>query len=620
MIRMNREAIMRIAGNGPFVAEELRHIVKSTGRPVKIHRKSTALCRCGKSDTKPFCDGTHGRIGFDDAKSPDRVKRKLESYVGKEIIIHDDRGICSHAGFCTEGLPEVFRMKEEPWIVPDAESMEKIIATIEKCPSGALSYSVDGVKHDDFYSEKEVVITEDGPYHVRGGIELLSEEKPQTVNHYALCRCGHSMNKPFCSGEHWYEKFRDEGLISEKMNRACVEREVFDNKMDTITNLSETGRSEDSSMRTLESFPDWKTILFRGAQLEPMPYNADIDVNMKTVIGRNARKPLTLSIPFYVSHMSFGAISREAKIALAKGSTLVDTAMCSGEGGMLPESRSAARKYIYELGTAPFSHNEEAIRMADAVELKIGQAVKPGLGGHLPAHKITEEIAKIRNLEEGEDSVSPGRFHGVDTISDLVEKVSRIREITGGVPVGIKIAAAHIEQDLDMALRAEPDFITIDCRGGATGSAPKFLKDNVGIPPIFAIRRARKYLDQKGSPVTLCVTGGFRDSSDIAKALALGADAVALATASLISVGCLQSRVCHTGLCPAGIATQDKNLRALFDEERALHQFRNFYEGTKKELAVFARANGKTDIHDLGMEDVYTISNEVSMNTDIRHV
>lgn len=617
---MNKETKMKIVINGPLVADNLTKIVKSTGSHEELDRIATALCRCGKSDTKPFCDGTHGKVGFEDGKKPDRVQRNLENYIGKEIVIHDDRGICSHAGFCTDGLPKVFRMKEEPWIDPDAETVERIIETIEKCPSGALSYTIDGKKHDDFFSEEEIVITEDGPYHVRGSIELISEDKPQTQNHYALCRCGYSKNKPYCNGQHWYEKFRDEGMVSDGSDCSCFDKNSFDNKLDVIQRLAKTGKSEDSSMRTLQAFPDWEMLLFRGAQLEPMPHNEDVDVNMKTVIGKNAKRPLELSIPFYVSHMSFGAISREAKIALAKGSTLVDTAMCSGEGGMLPESRQAAKKYIYELGTAPFSHNDEAIRRADAVEIKIGQAVKPGLGGHLPSGKITEEIARIRNLKEGEDSVSPGRFFGLDTIEDLVAKVSYIRELTGGVPVGIKIAAAHIEKDLEMALLADPDFITIDCRGGATGSAPKFLKDNVGIPPIFAIRTARRYLDRVGSQVTLCITGGFRDSSDIAKGLALGADAVALATASLISLGCLQSRICHTGLCPAGIATQDETLRSLFDEKKALNQFQNFYDGTRRELAVFARSNGKIDIHDLGVEDLVTISNEVSSNTDITHV
>lgn len=216
--------------------------------------------------------------------------------------------------------------------------------------------------------------------------------------------------------------------------------------------------------------------------------------------------------------------------------------------------------------------------------------------------------------------ISPGRFAGVDSIEDLKQLVAKIRELTGGVPVGIKMAAGHIEEDLAHALMADPDFITLDCRGGATGSSPKFLKDNVGIPAIFATRRARRFLDKMGSRVTLCVTGGFRDGSDIAKGLALGADAVALATASMIAIGCLQSRVCHTGTCPAGIATQDEGLRKLFNEEKALRMFTNFYKGTARELKIFARSNGRRDIHSLDVSDLMTISNEVSLSTDIEHV
>ncbi|NOZ86593.1 MAG: FMN-binding glutamate synthase family protein, partial [Deltaproteobacteria bacterium] len=388
----------------------------------------------------------------------------------------------------------------------------------------------------------------------------------------------------------------------------------------TVQKLAASGRSENSAMRTNREFPGFETLVFKGAQLNKMPLNEDVPVNTRTIIGETAKHPIELEIPFYVSHMSFGALSREAKIALAKGTTLIGTAMCSGEGGMLPESRKAARIYIYELGTAAFSNKDEVIVQADAIELKIGQGVKPGLGGHLPGHKVTAEIAAVRGLEPGEDSISPGRLSGVDNLEDLRRMVEHIKKITDGKPVGIKFASGDIEGDLALALAAKPDFITIDCRGGATGSSTKFLKDNVGVPPVMAIRRARRYLDNVDSRVTLCVTGGFRDSSDIAKALALGADAVALATASLISIGCIQSRVCHTGTCPAGIATQDEALRALFDEKKALEGFQNFYRATNEELKVFARTNGIDDVHALCVEDLLTDSVMVSQFTDIGHV
>jgi len=191
--------------------------------------------------------------------------------------------------------------------------------------------------------------------------------------------------------------------------------------------------------------------------------------------------------------------------------------------------------------------------------------------------------------------------------------------VIGGKPVGVKITAGHIEEDLAAVLSADPDFVTIDCRGGATGAAPTFLKDNVCVPPSFAIRRARRFLDAKGSDVTFCVTGGFRDSTDIAKALALGADAVALATASLIAIGCQQYRICHTGRCPVGVTTQDPGLRARLVVEKSAERFVNFYAATARELEVLARTNGRSSIHDLDLTDVMTISHEVSAHTDISH-
>lgn len=617
---MNKDTIIKVSKNGPYVITNLEGLKDVDGCTGEIGEPAVALCRCGESGSKPFCDGTHGKIGFSDEKLEGRVPRKLDEYVGKEITIHDDRGICSHAGYCTDGLPKVFRMRTEPWIDPDGASLEEIIETIRKCPSGALSYTVDNIKYDEYYDKEEVELAENGPLLVKGSIKLEDEDKPETDDHYALCKCGHSRNKPFCSGQHWCLKTNEYGKLQDKLNYRSDENLEFDNKVEVIRRLAESGKSANSSMRTLEKFVDFKSILFKGVQLYRMPLNEDVEVSLKTVIGKRARKPLVLDLPFYVSHMSFGAISKEAKVALAKGSALVGTAMCSGEGGMLPESREAARLYIYEQGTSAFTYDEEVMKMADAVEIKIGQGVKPGLGGHLPKEKVTPEIAEIRKLKVGEESIAPARLAGVDKIEDLIDRVRRIREVIDGRPVGIKLAAGHIEEDLQFALKADPDFITIDCRGGATGSTPGFMKDNVGVPAVFAIRRARKYLDSVGSDVTLCVTGGFRDSSDIAKGLALGADAIALATASLIAIGCRQSRICHTGTCPTGIATQDESLRALFNEKKALLGFENFYRGTAMELKSFARSNGKDDIHQLGVDDLMTDSLEVSENTDVVHV
>lgn len=390
-------------------------------------------------------------------------------------------------------------------------------------------------------------------------------------------------------------------------------------KFAAIQHLATTGSSEIAAMRTRRSFPGWETILFKGGQLDRPPLNEEEPVDTRTIIGKTAKQPLELAVPFYVSHMSFGALSREAKIALARGSKRAGTAIASGEGGMLPEERAEAGLYLYEIGTAPYTYNEEAIRQADAVEIKIGQAAKPGMGGHLPKEKISEEIAHIRNVPQDQDAISPARPYYLKTPGDLGGMVSTLRTLNGGKPVGIKIAAGHVEADLACTLDAGPDFITIDCRGGGTGAAPVFVKDNVCLPPIFALHRARRCLDAAGSQATLCVTGGFRDASDIAKALAMGADAVALATASLIAIGCQQYRVCHTGKCPVGITTQDPALRERLDPELSAQRLVHFYHGTREELMTLARINGRANLHDLDRSDLVTLNYEVAQYAGIEH-
>ena len=197
--------------------------------------------------------------------------------------------------------------------------------------------------------------------------------------------------------------------------------------------------------------------------------------------------------------------------------------------------------------------------------------------------------------------------------------VNSIRNTIGGKPVGIKFTAGHIEEDLKFVLQAKPDFITVDCRGGATGAAPNFIRDHICLPAIYTIRRVRKYLDQTRSKVTFCVTGGFRDSTDIAKAIALGADAVALATSSLLAIGCQQYRICNTGKCPVGIATQDPELRKRLSIPASADRFSNFCQATTEELRALARVNGRQNIHDLNLDDIFTISNVISANTDINY-
>ena len=192
----------------PVLVPNLRN---SKGEPLSSVR-GVALCRCGGSKNKPFCDGTHGLNGFSDKKLADGSQNKRVSYKGKRITIHDNRGICSHAGFCTERLAAVFRMRKEPWIDPDAAAAGEIIETIKRCPSGALSYSIDGVEHRDQERPPRVTVTKDGPYAVTGGIKLMGQTMGEgsSEEHYTLCRCGASKNKPFCDGSHWHVGFKDE--------------------------------------------------------------------------------------------------------------------------------------------------------------------------------------------------------------------------------------------------------------------------------------------------------------------------------------------------------------------------------------------------------------------------
>ncbi|MFC1554557.1 glutamate synthase-related protein [candidate division KSB1 bacterium] len=388
-----------------------------------------------------------------------------------------------------------------------------------------------------------------------------------------------------------------------------------------IQKIAQTGEPIIEPMRTKVPVISWKDILIKGAQLSKLPLNKDEPVNTETVIGPGAEQPLVIDMPVYISHMSFGALSREAKIALAKGSAAVKTAMCSGEGGILPESMANSYKYIFEYVPNKYSVTEENLRKADAVEIKIGQSAKPGIGGHLPGNKVTKEIAEIRGFEEGTDIISPSHFPDILNKDDLRETVSNLRKISCGKPVGIKIAAGNIEDDLEIAFFAKPDFITIDGRAGSTGAASKFVKGSTSVPTIFALYRARKYFNKNNiKDVSLIITGGFRISSDFVKAIALGADAVAMATSALIAIGCQQYRICNTDKCPVGIATQDPDLRSRFDIDRSAERLENFLKVSKKDIEDFARLTGNYDIHNMTSEDLCTVNSEISGHTDIEHV
>lgn len=389
--------------------------------------------------------------------------------------------------------------------------------------------------------------------------------------------------------------------------------------MAEIHEMAVTGKSLSSSMGTKMPLPSWDDILLLGSQLNPPPLNDGDFVDTTTVIGKHARKPMVLENPVYISHMSFGALSKEVKVALARGSAMAKTAMCSGEGGILPEEKEAAYKYIFEYIPNKYSVTDENLRSSDAIEIKIGQGTKPGMGGHLPGEKVTEEIAAIRGKKQGEDIQSPSKFPELNTKEDLRDMVDLLRRRSEGRPIGIKIAAGNIEQDLEYCVYAQPDFITIDGRGGATGSSPLFLREATTVPTIYALHRARTYLDSVGSDISLVITGGLRVSADFAKALAMGADAIAVASAGLIAAACQQYRICGTGKCPVGVATQDPRLRERLKVDAAAQRVANYLNVSLEELRTFARITGKASVHDLSVEQLITTDWEIAVYTGIPH-
>ena len=425
---------------------------------------------------------------------------------------------------------------------------------------------------------------------------------------------------PICGAtkDHLKEQKEDKKGYLEDWKRGSDDLQLH---MQDIHMMAKTGRSITDPMRTKKEVISWDDILIKGAQLAKIPLNKDDPVNTKTIIGPKAKRPLVVESPIYITHMSFGALSKEVKIALAKGSAAVKTAMCSGEGGILKESLENSYKYIFEYVPNEYSFTGENIKKADAIEIKIGQSTKPGMGGHLPAEKVTEEIAEIRGKKQGEGIVSPAHFKDIKNKEDLKKKVEVLRTRSEGKPIGIKIAAGNIEGDLEVAVFAKPDFITIDGRPGATAASPKAVKDSTSIPTLFALYRARRFLDKKGiKDISLVITGGLRISSDFAKAIALGADAVAIGTAALMACACQQYKICQTGKCPVGVTTQDPELRKRLDIDKSAKRLENFLNVSISELEDFARLTGNDDIHKLSIEDLCTTNSEISDNTGIKHV
>lgn len=434
-----------------------------------------------------------------------------------------------------------------------------------------------------------------------------------------LCQCKQSANLPFCDGKH--AKIPADKIGKEFTLRSDGDSERTPKAEPTpeepsvafIHQLANEGlakighHGEMGAMGVPRSeLPDWDSIQFMVAQLATKPLSEDVAVGSNLIIGPEAKRPLELKIPLFVSDMSFGALSEEAKTAMAKGAEQAGTGICSGEGGMLPDEQEANSRYFYELASAKFGYKESLLEKVQAFHFKCGQGAKTGTGGHLPGNKNVGRISEVRGIPEGQPAVSPPSFPDLTTVEDYSKFADRVREVSGGIPVGFKMSAQHIEDDIDFAIAAGADYIILDGRGGGTGAAPLIFRNHISVPTIPALARARHHMDKIGATgkTTLVITGGLRTHTDFTKALALGADGVAVSNSAMQAIGCIGARICNTNLCPAGIATQKPELRQKLEVDAAAKKLETFFNASVDLMKVIARACGHDHLNKFENRDL----------------
>ena len=394
---------------------------------------------------------------------------------------------------------------------------------------------------------------------------------------------------------------------------------------ETITEIkykAQIGKHRIRGCGTPRKLPHFDDLTFLPSQLTRMSIDTyREDCKTQTVLGaRFAKKPLVIETPIMISGMSYGALSKEAKTALAKATDIVGTSINNGEGGLLPEESENSYKQVVQILPSRMGFTLRNIEAADALEIIVGIGAKPGLSGHLMASKITKEIAEFRQLPEGIDLHSHPRHGDIFGADDLCLKMEELRDVTANeIPIFMKLAAGRVWEDVKIAVKAGADGIVIDGAEGGTGAAPVVASNNLGIPTLPALVQAVRSLEDMGvkEEISLIVSGGIKDGADVAKALALGADAVAIGTGAMIAMGCVVCLRCHEGKCAFGIGTQDPELRQRLDIDEAARQVANYIQAMTNEAIILAKAAGKTKLTSLEREDLRSLTLETCAMTGI---
>ncbi len=400
-----------------------------------------------------------------------------------------------------------------------------------------------------------------------------------------------------------------------------------------IHRAADQGLYEIRGFGTKRKLPTFDDLLLLGASVSRYPlegYREKCDTNV--VLGtRFAKKPIELKIPITVAGMSFGSLSANAKESIGRACTAMGTSSTTGDGGMTEEERRASKTLVYQVLPSRYGLNPDDLRRCDAIEVVIGQGAKPGGGGMLLGQKISPRVAKMRTLPQGIDQRSASRHPDWTGPDDLTIKLQELREITDWEkPIYVKIGATRTYFDTQLAVKAGADVIVLDGMQGGTGATQDVFIEHVGIPTLPALRLAVDALMELDMhrKVQLIVSGGIRSGADVAKALAMGADAVSIGSAVLVALGCNRPvhveeyralgtepgfcHHCHTGRCPVGVTTQDEKLQARLDPERGGRWLRNYLSTLTLELQTMARACGKTHVLNLEPEDLVALTVEAA--------